>query len=193
MSGLLLAIVLAVVLWALISLVIVTVWSQKQNQESIRIKTYEQEKQHDADEESLALEYSAAEEQEDTDSFMLPPSVSLSWKEQVKELPGLLGWVLLDVEGETEEYSDSEFSKMVPTLVSMLKSIVPDTEILGIHPVQLMEWEGPQGSILAAFPKNPEGTRRLVLFLGTEAYKDNMRERISLLNWETSERGDHVR
>ncbi|MGZ4113170.1 MAG: roadblock/LC7 domain-containing protein [Tumebacillaceae bacterium] len=122
--------------------------------------------------------------------FLPEPQHDLPWQDQLEQLPGVLGWILVESDGHVIDSSDEDVEEMGATLSKMLGSIGQMSEELGVTPLQLMEWEGPQGSVLVAFPEQAELNTYLVLFLDTETYKNQMRDFLAQLNWESNLKGE---
>lgn len=194
------AIVVAIALWALISTLFIVVWYQRKQKQEKHAEVpgrdngeadAEMETERDESDEDDRVQTEESEESPDFRHSLMPPKTADTWREQLGQVPGLLGWLIIESDGVVQEFSDDEFASLGETLAGMVESAAKDSEKLGIHPMEMLEWEGPQGSILVSFPKDEELHERLVLFLGTESYKSEMRELIVELNWESTMKGDN--
>jgi predicted regulator of Ras-like GTPase activity (Roadblock/LC7/MglB family) len=192
MSTMIIVISIAIVLWIVISIIVVLGMQSRgqkqkgaaeQPQETVQAQTVPQESGVPALDEKQNMVINR---------YLPAPQQDLPWQDQLEQLHGVLGWILVKSDGLVIDSSDAEVEEMGATLSKMLASIGQLSEELGVTPLQLMEWEGPQGSVLVAFPEQAELDTYLVLFLDTETYKNQMREFLAQLNWESNLKGDHT-
>lgn len=194
MSTMILLIAIAVVLWIVISIIVVLGMqgrSQKAKGAAEGAPAQEAAQAQPAGQES-GLPALDDKQNMVINRYLPEPQQDLPWQDQLEQLPGVLGWILVKSNGDVIDSSDEEVEEMGATLSKMLSSIGQMSEELGVTPLQLMEWEGPQGSVLVAFPEQAELDTYLVLFLDTETYKNQMREFLAQLNWESNLKGDHT-
>jgi predicted regulator of Ras-like GTPase activity (Roadblock/LC7/MglB family) len=189
-----LLIAIAVVLWIVISIIVV-LGMQGRSQKAkgaADVSPQAAEQAQPAVQEESGLPALDDKQNMVINRYLPEPQQDLPWQDQLEQLPGVLGWILVKSNGDVIDSSDEEVEEMGATLSKMLSSIGQMSEELGVTPLQLMEWEGPQGSVLVAFPEHAELDTYLVLFLDTETYKNQMREFLAQLNWESNLKGDHT-
>lgn len=186
MNGLFLIFILAVILWALLSIVLIIAWQNKNQTTSDSVASKD-----NSDVQTKAAIYEAPDD--DVENLLLqPPGTNSDWQQELNRLPGLLGWIMIYTDGTVLDFSGEEFKAMGATLAKMIETIQTDAEKLGINPIHLLEWESPQGSILIVSPEDIQAQTKLILFLGTETYKSWIREFLSQLRWEPTLKGESI-
>jgi hypothetical protein len=175
-NGTILAVfIIAVVLWLAISLIlIVSKAGDLQTKDRQTLSEPEETAETEAGTEPVR------------EQWMLDSPSNFTWQEQLKHVPGLSGWVLIEATGEVIDSSEERFETIGASLSKLLGWIHQNTGDLGFEPLHLLELDTEKGSIIVLFPSVPEEQARLVLFLDTETYKNQIRETLSQLNWESN-------